>query len=53
MPGRINQDKMIECLLKIHNALSIIWLECRNDTLSDALMSQMNYIQLLINTIES
>jgi hypothetical protein len=53
MPGKINQDKMVECLLKIHNALSVIWLECKNYELSDAIQIQMDYIQLLIKTIES
>jgi len=44
---------MIECLRKIHNALSVIWLECRNNELSDGLQEQMDYILRIIQTIES
>jgi hypothetical protein len=50
---RIVPDKMIECLLKIHNHLSAIWLECKNNDLCDAIQAEMDYIRRLIEAIET
>ena len=49
---RINPDKLVECLLKSHAQFQIIWLECKNNDLCDQIRKQMDYIELIVRTIE-
>ena len=49
---RVNPDKLVECLLKIHTQLQIVWLECKNNELCDQIRKQMDYIELMVRTIE-
>jgi hypothetical protein len=48
----INPDKLVECLLKIHNQLQVVWLECKNNELCDQIKKQMDYIESMVRTIE-
>jgi hypothetical protein len=49
---RVNPDKLVECLLKIHTQLQIVWLECKNNELCDQIRKQMDYIELMVRTVE-
>jgi hypothetical protein len=49
----INPDKLKECLMNLHTAISAVWLECKNNELCEMLRQQLDYIESIVKTIEN
>jgi hypothetical protein len=49
---RINSKQLIKCLLKQHRRLLGIWLECTDTNICDLIKNELDYIELMIRTIE-
>lgn len=49
---RINREKLILCLTRVIERINEVWLECKNNDLSDELFEVLEYLRLIIHTIE-
>lgn len=48
----INKEKLILCLTRVIERITDVWLECKNNDLSDELYEVLEYLRLIIKTIE-